>query len=104
MPWWSVRAHTAGVMLSRARFTPEKRDRLLTPAFIRLTVADLAYFTANGVAIYTLSLWVTGPVGSDKSGAGLAFEPSTSQPCSSVRSPAASPTPAGGGRCSWVGR
>jgi predicted MFS family arabinose efflux permease len=73
MPWWSVRAHTAGVMLSRARLTPEKRDRLLTPAFIRLTVADLAYFTANGVAIYTLSLWVTGPVGSDKSGAGLAF-------------------------------
>ena len=49
------------------------RDRLLTPAFIRLAVADLAYFTATGVAIYTLPLWVTGPVGSDKAGAGLAF-------------------------------
>jgi predicted MFS family arabinose efflux permease len=49
------------------------RDRLLTPAFIRLAVADLAYFTAAGVAIYTLPLWVTGPVGSDKAGAGLAF-------------------------------
>jgi predicted MFS family arabinose efflux permease len=48
-------------------------DRLLTPAFIRLAVADLAYFTAAGVAIYTLPLWVTGPVGSDTSGAGLAF-------------------------------
>ena len=49
------------------------RDRLITPAFIRLAVADLAYFTATGVAIYTLPLWVTGPVGSDKAGAGLAF-------------------------------
>jgi predicted MFS family arabinose efflux permease len=49
------------------------RDRLLTSAFIRLAVADLAYFTAAGVAIYTLPLYVTGPVGSDKGGAGLAF-------------------------------
>ncbi|HET9561540.1 MAG TPA: hypothetical protein VFP01_05520, partial [Propionibacteriaceae bacterium] len=59
--------------LSTARVEPAARDRLLTPAFIRLAVADLAYFTATGVAIYTLPLWVTGPVGSDKSGAGLAF-------------------------------
>jgi predicted MFS family arabinose efflux permease len=49
------------------------RERLLTPAFVRLTLADVAYFTSTGVAIYTLPLWVTGPVGSDKSGAGLAF-------------------------------
>jgi predicted MFS family arabinose efflux permease len=61
------------VTFSTARVRPDKRDRLLTPAFIRLTVADLAYFSANGVAIYTLPLWVTGPVGSAKSGAGLAF-------------------------------
>jgi len=61
------------VTLSTARVEPAARDRLLTPAFIRLAVADLAYFTATGVAIYTLPLWVTGPVGSDKSGAGLAF-------------------------------
>ncbi|MFZ1117343.1 MAG: MFS transporter [Propionibacteriaceae bacterium] len=53
-----------------AESTPE---RLLTTAFIRLTLADVAYFTSTGVAIYTLPLWVTGPVGSDKSGAGLAF-------------------------------
>ena len=38
-----------------------------------LALADLAYFTATGVAIYTLPLYVTGPVGSDKAGAGLAF-------------------------------
>jgi predicted MFS family arabinose efflux permease len=49
------------------------REPLLTPAFIRLTLADVAYFTSTGVAIYALPLWVTGPVGSDKSGAGLAF-------------------------------
>jgi predicted MFS family arabinose efflux permease len=48
-------------------------ERLLTPAFVRLAVADLAYFTAAGVAIYALPFYVTGPVGSDKAGAGLAF-------------------------------
>ena len=52
---------------------PDAIERLITPSFIRLAVADLAYFTATGVAIYTLPLWVTGPVGSDKSGAGFAF-------------------------------
>jgi predicted MFS family arabinose efflux permease len=53
---------------------PERpRERLLTPAFVRLAVADLAYFTAAGVAIFALPLYVTGPVGSNKAGAGLAF-------------------------------
>jgi predicted MFS family arabinose efflux permease len=61
------------VTLSTDQVAIGTRDRLLTPAFIRLAVADLAYFTATGVAIYTLPLWVTGPVGSDKAGAGLAF-------------------------------
>lgn len=64
--------HTAGVTLSTTRVRPA-RERLVTPAFIRLTLADVAYFTSTGVAIYTLPLWVTGPVGSDKAGAGLAF-------------------------------
>ncbi|MFL6046778.1 MAG: MFS transporter [Propionibacteriaceae bacterium] len=59
--------------LSTADVGAEIRERLLTAAFVRLTLADVAYFTAAGVAIYTLPLWVTGPVGSDKSGAGLAF-------------------------------
>jgi predicted MFS family arabinose efflux permease len=68
-----VDAQTVAVTLSTDRQAAATRDRLLTPAFIRLAVADLAYFTATGVAIYTLPLWVTGPVGSDTSGAGLAF-------------------------------
>ena len=57
-------------MLSTDRVRPINRERLVTPAFIRLGVADLAYFTATGVAIYA---WVTGPVGSNTSGAGFAF-------------------------------
>lgn len=46
---------------------------MFTPAFVRLAVADLAYFTAAGVAIYALPLYVSGPIGSDKAGAGVAF-------------------------------
>ena len=48
-------------------------DRLLTRSFVLLTAAELAYFTADGIAIYTLPLFVTGPVGSDMAGAGIAF-------------------------------
>jgi predicted MFS family arabinose efflux permease len=73
MPGWSKRGHTADVMLSTDRVRPDNRERLVTPAFIRLAIADLAYFTSTGIAIYTLPLWITGPVGSDTSGAGLAF-------------------------------
>lgn len=48
-------------------------EPLLTSAFLRLALADLAYFTAVGVSILALPLYVTGPVGSDAAGAGLAF-------------------------------
>jgi predicted MFS family arabinose efflux permease len=48
-------------------------DRLLTRPFVLLGLAELAYFTADGVAIYTLPMFVTGPVGSGSAGAGLAF-------------------------------
>lgn len=47
--------------------------RLWTPAFVMLGVAELAYFTCVGVAILALPLYVTGPIGSDEAGAGLAF-------------------------------
>ena len=52
---------------------PEAPASLFTAAFIRLGLGDLAYFTAAGVAIYALPPYVTGPVGSDEAGAGLAF-------------------------------
>jgi len=47
--------------------------RLFTAPFVMLGLADLAYFTSVGVAIHTLPLYVTGPIDSDKAGAGLAF-------------------------------
>jgi MFS family permease len=48
-------------------------ERLLTRPFVLLGIAELAYFTSVGVAIYALPLYTTGPVGSDEAGAGLAF-------------------------------
>jgi MFS family permease len=48
-------------------------DRLFTAPFVVLGIADLAYFTAVGVAILSLPLYVTGPIGSDEAGAGVAF-------------------------------
>ncbi|MEU0879351.1 MFS transporter [Lentzea sp. NPDC005914] len=47
--------------------------RLLTSRFALLTAADLGYFTAMGIAVYTLPLYVTGPLHSSKAAAGLAF-------------------------------
>jgi predicted MFS family arabinose efflux permease len=48
-------------------------ERLFTAAFVRLSLADLAYFTAFGVAIHALPLYVTGRLGGDNASAGLAF-------------------------------
>ena len=46
--------------------------RLFTPAFIALGIAELCYFTAFGVALFALPLYVTGPIGGDAAAAGLA--------------------------------
>ncbi|WP_448072850.1 MFS transporter [Georgenia yuyongxinii] len=53
--------------------TQLRRERLVTRPFVTLALAELAYFTADGVAVYTLPVYVTGPLGSDAAGAGLAF-------------------------------
>jgi predicted MFS family arabinose efflux permease len=45
--------------------------RLLTPRFALLTAADLGYFTAMGIAVYALPLYVTGPLHSSEAAAGL---------------------------------
>ncbi|MFJ8958809.1 MFS transporter [Lentzea sp. NPDC102401] len=47
--------------------------RLLTGRFALLTAADLSYFTAAGISIYALPLYVTGPLGESKAAAGLTF-------------------------------
>lgn len=67
--------------MGRTRSTPRTAstpssppaERLLTPQFITLTLAELAYFTAGGVAIFALPLYVTGPLGGDEAGAGIAY-------------------------------
>ncbi len=46
-------------------------DRLFTPAFIALTLSELAYFTAAGLIIGVTPFFVTGPLGSDEAGLGL---------------------------------
>lgn len=51
----------------------DQAQPLLTRRFLMLTLAELAYFTADGMAIYALPLQVTGPIGSDELGAGVAF-------------------------------
>ncbi len=47
-------------------------DRLFTPAFIALTLSELAYFTSAGLVIGVTPFFVTGPLGSDEAGLGLA--------------------------------
>lgn len=69
MPAWR-RPKTLGDMTTT---TALSTPTLFTRAFVLLAAADLAYFTADGIAIYALPLYVTGPVGSDEAGAGLAF-------------------------------
>lgn len=49
----------------------ERTDRLLTPAFVALTLSELAYFTAAGLIIGITPFFVTGPVGADEAGLGL---------------------------------
>lgn len=63
MPARSLARHTG-------RMT-DRTDRLLTPAFISLTLSELAYFTAAGLLIGVTPFFVTGPIGSDEAGLGL---------------------------------
>jgi MFS family permease len=49
-----------------------KRPRLVTPAFLTIAVATLAYFTADGVLIPVVPLYVEGPLGGGDVAVGLA--------------------------------
>lgn len=44
---------------------------LLTPAFVALTLSELAYFTSTGVLLAATPLFVTGPLAGDAAGVGL---------------------------------
>jgi predicted MFS family arabinose efflux permease len=48
-------------------------ERLFTSAFISLAASDLLYFTASGLLIGVTPFFVTGPLGSDQAGLGLAL-------------------------------
>ena len=52
--------------------SPDAASRLFTPAFIALSLAELAYFTAAGLTIPVTPLLAHGPLGADPSGVGLA--------------------------------
>src|SRR5436309_15868527 len=48
-------------------------DTLFTPAFIALTMSDLAYFMAGGALIGVTPFFVTGPLGAGPVAVGVAF-------------------------------
>jgi MFS family permease len=48
-------------------------ERLLTAAFVALTLSDLAYFTASGLLIGVTPFFVTGPLESGTAGLGVAL-------------------------------
>jgi predicted MFS family arabinose efflux permease len=52
--------------------TTQPGTRLFTPAFIALSLAELAYFTAAGLTIPVTPLFAHGPLGADPAGVGLA--------------------------------
>lgn len=47
--------------------------RLLTAPFVLVTLGELAYFLADGMAVLLVPLHATGPLGANTAGAGLAF-------------------------------
>jgi MFS family permease len=47
------------------------RHRLITPAFVTVGVATLAYFTADGLLLPTVPLYVEGPLGGDDVAVGI---------------------------------
>jgi MFS family permease len=50
---------------------PAARPRLITPAFVLIGVSSLAYFTADGVLLPSVPLYVEGPLGGDDVAVGI---------------------------------
>ena len=61
------------VWVSSALVIEPSSARLVTPAFVALTLSDLAYFSAAGVLIAVTPLFAIGPLGSDETGVGVAM-------------------------------
>ena len=66
-------ARPVGVMLPGMSMSPvPPQERLFTPAFLALSLAELAYFTAAGLLIPVTPLFAGGPLGTDEVGVGIA--------------------------------
>ena len=59
-----------GTAMSNTQLAP--RSRLFTRAFVALSLAELAYFTAAGLTIPITPLFAYGPLGASEAGVGLA--------------------------------
>lgn len=57
--------------MTAASHDPSRANRLFTPAFIALGVAELGYFTAFGLLIPVTPLFAAGPLGADEVGVGI---------------------------------
>jgi len=68
-------APDAGAMTATTALPPDARtgDRLFTRAFVLLALGELAYLSADGMAVYLIPVYAEGPVGAGRAGAGLAF-------------------------------
>jgi predicted MFS family arabinose efflux permease len=62
-------------MTATTALSPDARtgDRLFTRAFVLLALGELAYLSADGMAVYLIPVYAEGPVGAGRAGAGLAF-------------------------------
>jgi len=67
----SVRVRPERERVSARRARAEARPTLLTPMFLTVAAAELAYFTADGVLLPALPRYVTGPLGSGNVAVGL---------------------------------
>jgi predicted MFS family arabinose efflux permease len=59
------------IRTARARRSASTRPTLLTPAFLAVTLASLAYFTGDGVLIPAVPRYVQGPLGAGDVAVGL---------------------------------
>ena len=62
---------TAGIVGTGTRDAPRSRPTLFTAAFVTVALAELAYFTADGILLPSLPRYVTGPLGGGNAAVGL---------------------------------
>jgi predicted MFS family arabinose efflux permease len=77
MPAALERTHDRSIPMAPAQPSPATQTasatgRLFTPAFIALGIAELAYFTADGLSIPMTPLFAAGPLGASEVGVGVA--------------------------------